>query len=273
MLVSNSPTNVSIMQAHLTKAYHLLRIVNDILLIPMFLLLVHELGEQNISTSNDSMADWLMTLSFFLEWSLGFILAKKKKDYFFNISNFLDFISCFPFGVVTKSLRIIRFMRVFKVVRVVTRANRYKGPAEDFIRLIGLVGATIFAGAYSIEVVEPSLLISEEGGDPKFSTGLWWAWVTISTVGYGDVTPTTTAGRLVATPLIGIGVGVCGYISAYMMRLMSHQEEKEPLSVADIARLEAKLDRLAKRLEIEDWDHIEGQSNDTSDKNPQHSSS
>ena len=241
------------MRSLLTKFYGILRVVNDILLIPMFLLLVYQLGEQSVSTSNESVADWLMTVSFFLEWCIGFSLAAKKREYFFDLSNFLDFISCFPFGVVTKSLRIVRFMRVFKVVRIVTRANRYHGPAEDFIKLIAIVGATIFAGAYSIEVVEPSLL-STDGGEPQFSTGLWWAWVTISTVGYGDVTPATVEGRMVAAPLIGIGVGVCGYISAYMMRLMSDKEEEQTISASDIQRLESKLDRLARHLNLEDWE-------------------
>ena len=253
------------MRSYLKTIHHVLRIVNDILLIPMFLLLVSELGEQKLSTYNEGIGDWLMTLSFFSEWCIGFYLAEKRQRFFFNLSNFLDFISCFPFGIVTKSVRIVRFMRVFKLVRVVTRANRYRGPAEDFVRLIGIVGATIFAGAYSIEVVEPSLLVTA-GGESNFTTGLWWAWVTISTVGYGDVTPATEAGRLVATPLIGIGVGVCGYISAYMMRLMNHKEEEEIISIADINRLEAKLDRLANHLNIQDW---ETQEDATKSEQPQ----
>jgi voltage-gated potassium channel len=222
----------------------------------MFLMLVFELRAQEVTTRNDSWGDWLMTFSFLLEWLLGLILASKKKQYFFRPSNLFDFISCFPFGTLTKSIRITRFMRVFKVVRVVTRANRYKGPAEQFIRLIALVGATVFAGAYCIEIVEPSMLIPEGGGKPKFTTGLWWAWVTISTVGYGDVAPSTDAGRLVATPLIMIGVGVCGYISAYMMQIMSHHDDNEPLSRTDALRLEAKMDKLAQRLNIENWDKI-----------------
>lgn len=235
------------------KAHRILSITNDILLLPMFLMLVYELRDQNLSMMNENWADWLVTILFASEWALGIFLAENKFKYFIKPSNFFDFISCFPFGTLTKSARIARFMRVFKVVRFVTRANRYEGPADKFIRLIALVGATVFAGAYSIEVVEPSMLIPPEGGEPKFTTGLWWAWVTISTVGYGDVAPSTDAGRLVATPLIMVGVGVCGYISAFMMNLMSHQDE-EFVTQTDIRRIEKKLDRLAQKLEIEEWE-------------------
>ena len=240
------------MNSTLKRAHRTLSIGNDILLLPMFLILIHELRDQNLSMSNEDWGDWVMTMSFASEWVLGLILATHKKKYFISPANFFDFISCFPFGTLTKSARIARFMRVFKVVRFVTRANRYDGPARHFVRLLALVGATIFAGAYSIEVVEPSMLISSPGEEPKFTTGLWWAWVTISTVGYGDVTPKTDAGRLVATPLIMVGVGVCGYISAYMMQIMSHQDD-EHITKKDLLRLERKLDLLAQDLSIKDW--------------------
>lgn len=242
------------MKETLRRAHRILSVINDILLLPMFLLLVSDLREQSLSVTNESVGDWLMTSSFASEWLLGLFLAKGKWKYFVKPANFFDFISCFPFGTLTKSLRIARFMRVFKVIRFVTRANRYQGPADRFVRLMALVGATVFAGAYSIEIVEPSMLISEPGGSPKFTTALWWAWVTISTVGYGDVTPTTEAGRLVATPLIMVGVGVCGYISAFMMQLMSHQDDEEHPTKEDFLRLEKKLDRLAEQLNIENWD-------------------
>lgn len=238
----------------LKRAHRILSIVNDILLLPMFLLLVSDLRQQSLSITNESLGDWLMTASFASEWLLGLFLAKVKWAYFVKPAHFFDFISCFPFGTLTKSIRIARLMRVFKVIRFVTRANRYQGPADRFVRLIALVSATVFAGAYSIEIVEPSMLIPDSGGSPKFTTALWWAWVTISTVGYGDVTPTTEAGRLVATPLIMVGVGVCGYISAFMMQLMNHQDEEEHPTKEDILRLEKKLDRLAKQFNIENWD-------------------
>lgn len=256
ILESYFPILVPTMKSTLHRAHRTLSIGNDILLLPMFLLLVYELREQSLSIINESWGDWLMTASFASEWLLGLFLAQNKWRYFRKPANIFDLLSCFPFGALTKSVRIARFMRVFKVVRFVTRANRYRGPADKFIRLLALVGATVFAGAYSIEIVEPTMLIAQPGGTPKFTTGLWWAWVTISTVGYGDVTPSTDAGRLVATPLIMVGVGVCGYISAFMMQLMSHQDDSDHPTKEDVLRLEKKLDRLAQKLNIEDWNDI-----------------
>ena len=94
------------------------------------------------------------------------------------------------------------------------------------LRVAALVGATIFAGAYSILVVEPN-----HSQIQSISEALWWSLVTVSTVGYGDMYPETTAGRLVAAPLIVVGVGVCGYIAGFMARVMSTDKEEESSSV------------------------------------------
>ena len=241
------------------RAHRIQKVVNDLLLFPMFFVLLFELSHKELPLHHENLGDWLLTASFLLEWILGFYLSGNKKQYTLKITNLMDLISCLPFGIIVQSARLGRLVRVLKVFRFVSRVNRYKGPANDFIRLLGIVGATIFAGAYSIEVIEPEMLQGEDGKN-RFLSGLWWAWVTISTVGYGDITPSTTEGRLVAAPLIGIGVGVCGYISAYMMRLMAHQEELETVSAVehvtkeDIQRVERKLDRLASALEIKDWE-------------------
>ena len=238
---------------YINKLYSIMKAVNDLLLFPMFIVLVFELSNKSMHMQHNSMGDWLLTGSFFFEWCLGFFLAKDRIKFFVHLPNLLDFISCLPLGTLTKSIRMTRLVRVFKVVRLVTRLNRYHGPAQDFIRLIGIVGATIFAGAYSIEVIEPEML-AKDGGEWSFLSGLWWAWVTISTVGYGDLAPSTPEGRLIAAPLIGIGVGVTGYISAYVMRLMVHQEENEQPSRNDLLRLERKMDRLAQEMNIQDWE-------------------
>ena len=56
-------------------------------------------------------------------------------------------------------------------------------------------------------------------------TSLYWALTTMTTVGYGDMFPETSAGRFIAAPLIAVGVGVCGYVAGFMSRLMNTDEE------------------------------------------------
>ena len=238
----------------LERIYHLLAMVNDVLLIPMFLMLVNQLTSMSLEVSNESLADWVINVLFLSEWLIGLYLSPSRKEYFLSISKLLDLISCLPFGPLFRSARVLRLLRVLKVVRIVTRANRYHGPAEEFVRVCALVGATVFAGAYSIEVIEPSMIANQHGGN-SFSAALWWSWVTISTVGYGDLAPVTLQGRAVAAILIAFGVGVCGYITGFMMRVMSSNRAKSSLSessqiLVELQNLNAGLEQINARLEL-----------------------
>lgn len=66
--------------------------------------------------------------------------------------------------------------------------------------------------------------------DPNIETpldGLWWAWVTITTVGYGDIVPVSTAGRVFASVLILMGIGLVSVLTATISALFIQQDEEE----------------------------------------------
>lgn len=227
------------MHRYILYFYRWLGILNDLLLIPMFAIIVIQLSQQK-GPSAFYQQDLILNGCFFLEWVLGLYLAESRKRYLLSFPKILDFISCLPWGF-TQIIRLARMSRVLKIIRLVTRAKRYSGPGKELLRVASLVGATIFAGAYSILVVEP--------GNPQiqnFSDALWWSLVTVSTVGYGDITPDSAAGRLIAAPLIAIGVGVCGYVAGFMSRIMSVDEELDNHRMQSI---EKKLDRLSAQLD------------------------
>ena len=71
--------------------------VNDVLLIPMFLMLVNQLTSMALEVSNESLADWVINIMFLSEWMIGFYLAPSRKEYFLSLSKLLDLISCLPF--------------------------------------------------------------------------------------------------------------------------------------------------------------------------------
>ncbi|MBM75076.1 MAG: hypothetical protein CMK59_06730 [Proteobacteria bacterium] len=226
--------------------YRWLEMLNDILLFPMFAMIVMELSSKTPITEL-SWHDYFLNGSFFLEWLFGLLLAKNKKKYIVTFSKILDLISCCPFGMFTQSLRLVRLTKIVKVIRVVGRARRYQGPGDELVRVAALVGATIFAGAYSILVVEPNHTQIH-----SFGEALWWSLVTVSTVGYGDMYPETTAGRLVAAPLIAVGVGVCGYVAGFMSRLMNNEEDDEDHnseSKKQLDQISNQLQELNKNLE------------------------
>ena len=228
-----------------------LGIINDILLVPMFASFIMEATESGFELSTKS--NLFFCGLFFTEWMLGLLLVEDRKSYVSRPTRILDLISTLPIGGYFQGLRLFRLTRLVKLLRVVLRVKRYSGPGRDLMRVVAVVGATTFAGAYTILIVEGGG-IAPDGTEitiNSFGDALWWALVTISTVGYGDMYPVTTGGRLVAVCLILIGVGVCGYIAGFMANLMSLGEEDD--EDRHLARVEKKLDILAEHLNISGW--------------------
>ena len=232
-------------------------LLNDLLLIPMFASIITEATSQDGLASLGDQTNYLFCALFFTEWMLGFVLSADKKTFLKSPARLMDLISTIPVGGYFQGFRLFRLTRLVKLLRVVLRIKRYRGPGRNLFRTVAVVGATSFAGAYTILIVEGGAAqdcIPGSDGCPmitEFGDAFWWSIVTISTVGYGDLFPVTLGGRLVAVGLILIGVGVCGYIAGFMANLMSigdDDEEDERMS-----RIEKKLDLLAEHMDIKEW--------------------
>ena len=89
--------------------------------------------------------------------------------------------------------------------------------------MIVFTGFSIVMGALSIMTREPRM--------PKFGDALWWALVTATTVGYGDISPETSGGRIVASILMIVGIGligmITGSIATYFVGKMVDQNDKK----------------------------------------------
>jgi len=219
--------------------------LNDVLLIPMFTIIILETsqnmqGAQTLLLFEVSNIGFCIT--FFIEWLLGWAMASSTRSYLFNFNNILNLISCIPFGYAFQSVRMFRVLRVVRVFRLAIRARRYRGRGERLLKVLSLVGSTVLAGALALRIVEPETT-------EHFTHALWWSIVTVSTVGYGDITPATDAGRVVATVLIIFGVGVVGYIAGFMASVLDVDEEEARM--ASLERIEENMLRIMEHLELE----------------------
>lgn len=127
-------------------------------------------------------------------------------------SNKIDLLSILPLNEFFKGLRIFKATKLFKFTKI-TKFSRfiklsaflgnYSKRIRKFIKLnnfnyiLYLTLFTILFGAISISFIEKM----------TFSDALWWSFVTTTTVGYGDISPTTSLGRIIATVLMLIGIG------------------------------------------------------------------
>lgn len=140
----------------LGKIFVLLGVLNDILLVPMFASIIMDATQgENRQVLFESSNLWFCA-SFFSEWMIGLILAPSRMDYLKSFTRITDLVSTIPVGNAFQGLRLMRLTRIIKLVRVVIRAKRYQGPGRNLVRVLAVVGATTFAGAYTILIVESS---------------------------------------------------------------------------------------------------------------------
>ena len=226
----------------LSRLYTFLRVLNDLLLIPMFFLIIEEIENGEISWLSLSRQDLMLNILFLTEWLLGFYLSTDRRGYSVRFIKVLDLISCLPLATLTQGVRLARLVRVVKLFRLISRAKRYKGVGEELIRVLSLVVATVFAGAYSFIIVEPNHPSIHSVWD-----ALWWSLVTVSTVGYGDIVPETWLGRMIAAPLIILGVGVVGYVAGFMSTLMASTTDQKKEN--HFVEIEDRLEELNQKIE------------------------
>ena len=159
---------------------------------------------------------WLL---YTVEWCVRIRRAEDWKKYAFSFIGIVDFLAVLPLWAFTgfdlKALRAFRLFRLFvSTAKLATRTNAVAKLARAFGHAMDEAGA-LFAGTCIVVLTAGfGMYHLEQGVQPEvFGTvydGLWWAVVTLTTVGYGDIQPVTAGGRILATVAMFAGIGVIG---------------------------------------------------------------
>ncbi len=116
-------------------------------------------------------------------------------------------------------LRLLRLLMVFAMLASMAGYLRRLLARNRLGLILFAAFAVTSIGGVAITLVDPAF---RHVGD-----GIWWAWVTITTVGYGDVVPGTLVGRMFAVLLMLMGIGLIALISATLVTLFQEEEERE----------------------------------------------
>jgi voltage-gated potassium channel len=184
--------------------------------------------------------EWFFTIIFTLEYIFRLIVSKKPLSYMLSFYGFVDILSILPsfislFFPGAQYLSIIRLLRVLRIFRVL-KLLEYMGEARMLTLALQKSRKKILVFMYSVTVLAVifgSLMYLIEGAENGFSSiprSIYWAIVTITTVGYGDISPNTPLGQALASLAMLTGYAIIaiptGIITAEIALLSQMQQRQ-----------------------------------------------
>lgn len=163
-------------------------------------------------------AEWVFTVFFSVEYLLRLFCVRRPIRYAFSLLGIIDLLAIIPtylslFFPGTQYLIVIRVLRVLRIFRVLKLAH-YLGEMNVLTRALvaGRRKITVFLVAVlTLVVVFGSLMYLVEGAENGFTSiprSIYWAIVTLTTVGYGDISPGTSLGQTLASLIMILGYGI-----------------------------------------------------------------
>ncbi|EIM07205.1 potassium channel subunit [Planococcus antarcticus DSM 14505] len=155
---------------------------------------------------------------FVLDYTIRLIKSENKWTYIKQHP--FELIAIVPFDSIFRAARIVR---LFRVIRLIGIGSRYLTPVYKLLRTNGLDKVLIVAMVLLFLIPIPIVLL--EPSINTFGDALWWAVVTTTTVGYGDISPETPIGRVLAVVLMLVGIGIIGTLTSAITSFFSNKND------------------------------------------------
>lgn len=220
---------------HIRIAYEMFNVI--LVLIAVTFAFLDLIGKISIIESSKLLIIENSILAIFtIDYITRLYLSQNRKSYIKN--HVFDLIAIIPFSSLFRTFKfvsIIRFfqmsemVQVIKLLRLFAFLNKLRWKMSVFLKTNGFIYiilvtvATIFLGAVGIFYAEHNHSVND------FEDALWWSIVTATTVGYGDIAPVTSLGRIIACILMALGTTFMGiYIGTITTYFIN--KKKEPVS-------------------------------------------
>lgn len=184
--------------------------------------------------------EWVFTILFTIEFILRLISIDKPLKYMFSFLGIVDLLAIIPsylsiFFVgaqsllVLRALRLLRIFRIFKLTHFLTEMEFLKVALASSLKKISIFMLVVL----SLVIILGSVMYLVEGKENGFTSipeSIYWAIVTITTVGYGDISPVTPLGKFIASFMMFIGYGIIavptGIVTTEMALAVRTKKEK-----------------------------------------------
>lgn len=203
--------------------------------------------------------DNIILMIFVLDYFIRLFLSSDKK--LFIKDNVLDLIAIIPFNSVFRAFRIFKLGKLVRLMKL-TKLTKLTRFFAYLFRFLDKIKSFIDTNGFKYMLLITAFFIGVGGvlihyaEGMSISDGLWWAFVTATTVGYGDISPASPTGRLVAMALMLVGIGLIGSLTSTITSFFFNaRSRKRNFESETIENIKIRLDDI-KSLSDEEIDTI-----------------
>lgn len=208
-----------------------------VILLSVVLVMLESIGSIESKYANIlDILEWVITILFSVEYIARIISVKSPKSYVFSFYGIIDFLSIIPkyislFILGTNSLLALRALRLLRVFRIL-KLTRFIGESANFGKALKRSRAKIavfitFVIVLCIILGTIMYLVENEhdSGFTSIPRSVYWAIVTLTTVGYGDIAPITSLGQFIASMIMILGYGIIAIPTGIVTSEMTRNEK------------------------------------------------
>lgn len=161
---------------------------------------------------------WFFVVIFTIEYLLRILVVDDKKGYLLSFYGIIDLLAILPvyLGLIFPQIRFLTVIRIFRLLRLfsILKMSRYIDESSHLIRALKAsrpkITVFLFTILFIVVIVGSLMYIIEgpENGFDNIPESMYWAIVTVSTVGYGDISPQTPIGKMLSSVLMIIAYGI-----------------------------------------------------------------
>lgn len=201
------------------KMFNVSKIVMSLIIIVDVVLISYSLVFDISTTLYNKIVlfDIMTCVVLLFDFFYGLLKSQDKKQYFKE--NWLELVASIPFDIILSPFMVLRYLRLIRIFRILFLTGEYFGLIGKFLKntrldeILAVFLLIVIGSTLSLYLVDP--------GMNNLFDDLWFVVVSLTTVGYGDITPNTVYGKIVSLILLIVGVfifsAITGAISTYFM--------------------------------------------------------